>query len=80
MEYRFEPERQRSAVYDAGTCIGECHYSAGSGAWIIDHTEVDPAYGGRSIARRLVEMVAQEAQARGIQVIPLCSYAVKVLS
>lgn len=80
MEYRFEPERQRSAVYDAGTCIEECHYSVDSGAWIIDHTEVDPAYGGQGIARRLVEMVAQEAHKRGIRVVPLCSYAVKVLS
>ena len=44
-----------------------------------NHTGVRPAYGGQGIARRLVEKVIEEARARQIKILPLCSYASKMM-
>ncbi len=79
IEYRFEPEERRSAAYDDGQLIGVCQYTEQDGSWYIVHTEVVPAYGGQGIARELVMIVANEAKERDIPVVPICSYAVKVL-
>ena len=78
-DYRFEPEMNRSAAYADGNLIGECDYRVQGNSWYITHTEVLPEFGGQGIARQLVLMVAEEAQNSGFTVVPLCSYAVKVL-
>lgn len=75
----FEPERNRSAAYDNGQLIGVCQYEQDGDAWVITHTEVIPAYGGRGIARVLVNTVLEQAQSQGVEVIPACSYARKVM-
>jgi uncharacterized protein len=38
------------------------------------HTEVPPALNGRGIAARLVRAALDHARARGLKVVPLCSY------
>ncbi|MBR4574881.1 MAG: GNAT family N-acetyltransferase [Lachnospiraceae bacterium] len=47
--------------------------------WTIVHTGVAPEYEGKGIAKRLVFKVAEEAEKRKLKLIPVCSYAVKVL-
>ena len=79
IQYAFEPDAQRSAAYADGQLIGECDYVVQNGSWYITHTEVIPEFGGQGIARRLVLMVVEAAQEAGIPVVPICSYAVKVL-
>ena len=79
VEYGFEPENRRSVAVDDGHVIGLCEYKVQDGKWYITHTEVDPVYGGRGIARQLVLMVAEEARKAQCDVVPICSYAVKVL-
>ncbi len=79
IELAYEPDASRTAAYIDGQLIGECDYEVRDGAWYIMHTEMNPAFQGKGIARELVNMVAAEASARGIQVVPVCSYAVKVL-
>ena len=80
VEYQYEPQYKRSAAYIDGTLIGECDYSVKDNTWYITHTEVDPSFGGRGIARELVNIVAQKAKDQNVKLIPICSYAVKVLS
>lgn len=46
----------------------------------IDHTFVDPALRGQKIALQLVESVVRYARENNLKIIPLCSYAVKVLN
>ncbi|MCR5503128.1 MAG: GNAT family N-acetyltransferase [Lachnospiraceae bacterium] len=75
----FDEEGCRSVAYDGEKEIGECDYVAGANGWSIVHTEVMPEYGGRGIAKRLVYRLVEEAEKRKIPVIPVCSYAVKVL-
>ena len=75
----FDGDNCRSVALDGDHEIGECDYRDTGDAWTIYHTEVDPAYGGKGIAKRLVYSIVQEAEHRKVSVIPTCSYAVKVL-
>ena len=59
--------------------IGECIYEVDGNKWYITHTFVNPDFGGRGIAKQLVLRVVEEANKRDIKVIPICSYAQKVL-
>lgn len=76
----FEKARQQVAAYDGEKQIGECQFIEDSTSqWTITHTGVRPEYGGRGIAKQLVERVIEEAQARGVQIVPICSYAKRVM-
>ncbi|QHT58997.1 N-acetyltransferase [Paenibacillus lycopersici] len=55
---------------------GEITYRpADAATWILDHTYVDPRYRGGNLAKRLLNLVVGEARAKGIKIIPACSYA-----
>ena len=75
MQIVFEAEQPRSAAYDKEKLIEDTH-----GCWVITHTEVDPAYGGQGIARRLIEEIVAEARRAGKKIVPLCSYADKMMT
>ncbi len=79
IEYKFEPENYRSAAYEQEKMIGACEYTIQEGKWYIMHTVVDPVYQGKGIARQLVMDVVEHAEKKGIDVVPICSYAVKIL-
>lgn len=71
-----EPEKFRAALYDGAEEIGQCTYvNARPGVWTLDHTIVDPRYGGRGLAGKLVRAVAEMAREAGVKIIPQCSYA-----
>ena len=70
----------RSVAKLNGQQIGECDYIENEQGWTIVHTEVDPEYGGKGIAKRMVYKLAEAAERRKKEVIPVCSYAVKVLT
>ncbi|MBP8967942.1 MAG: GNAT family N-acetyltransferase [Lachnospiraceae bacterium] len=76
----FEPERCRSAAYDGDKLIGECDYQESESGWCIYHTEVDPAYGGKGIAKRLVYSILEAAERKGVSIVSTCSYASKAMS
>ena len=79
MNIVFEKERCRSAAYDGASCIGYAVIEERGGRWVIPHTEVDPAYGGQGIARRLIEEIIAAARREGRKVVPVCSYAAKMM-
>lgn len=76
----FEEENNRSVAYDNGKQIGECEFTPSSSAWIITHTGVRPEYEGNGIARKMLLKVVEAARARKVRIIPVCSYAVKVMT
>ena len=78
MQIVFEPEHFRSAAYDGETRVGVAEIEDTRGCWVITHTEVDPAYGGQGIARRLIEEIIAEARHTGKKIVPVCSYAEKM--
>lgn len=79
MRIVFEGDQLRSAAYDEEALIGVCEFQSADGVWTITHTEVDPAYGGQGIARKLVMCVAEEADRAGVGLASVCSYAARVL-
>ena len=80
MQIVFEPEHFRSAAYDGETRVGIAKFEEARGCWVITHTEVDPTYGGQGIAHRLIEEVVAEARRAGKKIVPLCSYADKMMT
>lgn len=76
----FEQDNNRSAAYMDGKQIGECDISVLGNIWTITHTGVRPEYGGRGIAKKLVLCVTEAARANKAKIVPLCSYANKVMS
>ena len=80
MQIRYEVEHGRSAAYDGEKRIGVAEFDAQDGRWSITHTEVDPAYGGQGIARRLIEEIIAEARRTGKKIVPVCSYAEKMMT
>ena len=79
MNIVWEAETRRSAAYDGEKRIGVAEIEEEGGRWVITHTEVDPAYGGQGIARRLIEEVIAAARRDGAKIVPLCSYADKMM-
>lgn len=79
IEYTFNPKLQQSQAWNGDEMIGVCEYQVRNSTWYITHTGVDPEWGGQGIARKLVLMVDEEAKKQGVEVVPICSYAVKVL-
>lgn len=63
-------------IYHDGKRAGEMTYTwAGEDKFIIDHTEVDEAFGGKGLAKQLVIAGVEFARKKGVKVIPLCPYA-----
>lgn len=75
----YEPELNRSAAYIDGNHVGECEFSVEGNTWSITHTGVVPAYGGRGIAKLLVLKVIEEARRQKVKIIPICSYAKRMM-
>lgn len=66
-------------IYYEGGKAGEMTYKwAGEDKFIIDHTEVDPKFGGKGLAKQLVLASAAYAKENGKKVVPLCPYAKSV--
>lgn len=72
-------EENKSVAYDEDKQIGECDFIEMNDTWNIVHTEVDDAYQGRGIARKLVESVIENAKKCNKKLIADCSYAMIVL-
>ncbi len=75
----FDEANNQSLAFVDEQNVGECQYEIKNGSWYIMHTGVRPEFGGRGIARMLVDKVVEEANKRNVKVVPICSYAQKVL-
>ena len=76
----FEEEANRSAAYIDGKQAGECEFSVSGDIWTITHTGVRPEFGGRGLAKKLVLKVIEAARERNAKIVPLCSYADKMMT
>ena len=75
----FEENLNRSAAYKDGNLIGECEFDVNDNKWNIVHTGVRPAFEGQGIARRLLNKVVEQARLRNVKIVPICSYAKRVM-
>ena len=75
----FDENACRSVATYEDKQIGECDYDVTKDGWVIYHTEVDSNYGGKGIARRLVYAILEQADRQKVNIVPICSYARKVV-
>ena len=75
----FEENNNRSVAIFDNNEVGYCEFEIKDNKWYIMHTVVLPEYGGRGIAKRLVLTLINEARKRNIKIVPICSYAVKMM-
>ena len=86
-------ETEKNGIFEAwmrateeGACtepvqVGEMTYSRPTPKrMIIDHTQVFEGFEGRGIARQMVLAAVDFARANSHKIIPVCSYAQKVLT
>ncbi|MFU2194495.1 GNAT family N-acetyltransferase [Streptococcus pluranimalium] len=76
----FKADENRSIALDKNTEIGECTYQTSDGIWIINHTFVEPEYGGQGIAKQLVEKIIWQAREANTKVSSTCSYAINLFN
>jgi len=80
IQYAHEPDAKRIiATKDDGQEVGKIEYTDFEKYWNADHTWVNPDYRGYSIARKLVDKLADTARVQGVKILPTCSYAKHVM-
>lgn len=77
IEIKLNKEKSRSEAKDGEKTIGLCEYQIKDDVIDIYHTEVDPSYGGKGIAGKLLEEVVGLAKKEGKKIYPTCSYVRK---
>ena len=75
----FDEANNQSLAYLDQVQAGECQFEIKEDKWYIVHTGVRPEYGGRGIAKLLVKCIIDEARKRGKKIVPICSYAQKMM-
>lgn len=66
-------------AYDNAIEAGRMTYTwAGPNKFIIDHTEVDDAFAGQSVGKKLVMEAVQFARENNLKILPLCPFAKSV--
>lgn len=72
-----ENERKgRWVIYEDEQFAGEMTYTwAGTGRFIIDHTDVEDAFGGKGYGKMLLMKAVEFARKKGVKILPLCPFA-----
>ncbi len=66
-------------IFEDGKFAGEMTYTwIQDKAFIIDHTGVDPAFGGKGYGKELVMKAVEFARENNLKILPLCPFAKKV--
>ena len=77
---RDNPPENRYEIYDDDQLAGYSEYKLTKSKIAFTHTEVDPAFGRRGLARQLVAEELDDARRRGLAVLPFCPYVRKVIA
>ena len=62
-----------------GVFIGEFKFYLIDGKWAVIHSGVRPAYVWQGIARRLVICVIEAARSNQVKILPIYTYAIKLM-
>ena len=67
-------------AYEKDKVAGEIFYTLDQDQMVIEHTEVDPAFGGKGIGKKLVNGAVAYAREHHLKINPLCPFAHKILT
>ena len=73
------PSRSRYELRLGEALAGFIAYQAEADALVLVHAEVDPAFEGRGLGSRLVAGALDDIRARGLAVVPVCSFVASYL-
>jgi predicted GNAT family acetyltransferase len=68
------PEQRRYEAWSGDTLAGVADYREHGDRTVFTHTEVEPAFEGKGIARALAAAALDDAVKRGRVIVPLCPY------
>ena len=72
-------KKGRYVIYVEEQFAGEMTYTwAGDTKFIIDHTEIEEGFAGKGLGQLLVMKAVGFARAKGLKILPLCTFAKKV--
>jgi len=77
---RDHPAEHRYENFEGDQLAGFSEYKLTTTKIAFTHTQVDPSYGGRGMARQLVTEELEDARTRGLAVLPFCPYVRKVIT
>lgn len=77
MEVKFNYLENEAEALDGKDKVGFCKVEDRDGFWEITHTVVNPAFGGKGLAGKLLDCVVAEAKKADKKIYPSCSYAIK---
>jgi uncharacterized protein len=72
-------EDGRYTIAVSGQTVGLADFADRGNQRVFNHTEIDPAFGGRGLATLLLEEALQATRADGKRIVPVCSMMVTVL-
>ncbi len=77
MDFSFEVDGNRSVLrlHEEGAELGWLQYREDEKYLVIEHVEVDPAYRGRGLARKLVDRFAEHVRSVEGRVVSECGVA-----
>jgi hypothetical protein len=70
---------QRFELVVGDTVPGFATYRVRDGAYVVLHTEIDPAYRGQGLGLRLARGTLDLLRGRGQQIVPVCPFFVSYL-
>jgi predicted GNAT family acetyltransferase len=68
------PDRNQYEIDSDRARVGRLTYRLTGGMITLDHTEIDPSFGGRGLGSTLVRFALDDARARGLSVMPRCPF------
>lgn len=72
-------KKGRFTIYEKDIIAGHMTYTwAGKDKFIIDHTEVEGQFAGKRYGKKLVIKAIEFARAKGVKILPLCTFTKKV--
>ncbi|MDQ1538164.1 MAG: uncharacterized protein QOE58_2557 [Actinomycetota bacterium] len=77
---RDNPAEDRYEIYNGNRLAGFCAYELSNDQIAFTHTEIDPSFSGRGLAKQLVAEVLDDARRRGLAVLPFCPFVRKVIA
>lgn len=77
---RDHPDKNRYEVYAGDDLAGFTQYRLKPGEIAFVHTETDPAFAGRGLAKQLVREALDDVRKRGLAVLPFCPYVKSFIS